>query len=80
MPSSQISLAQMDRALDRLTQLRPLEKPLLLKALKLCFEEDERITPTEAELYRAVADALDCPTPPLAPTEPPTGPADQPRG
>ncbi|WP_341936352.1 M48 family metallopeptidase [Marinimicrobium sp. C2-29] len=73
MPSSQISLAQMDRALDRLTQLRPLEKPLLLKALKLCFEEDERITPTEAELYRAVADALDCPTPPLAPTDQPRG-------
>lgn len=60
-----ITFAQMDRALDRLRQLRPLEKPALLKALRRCLQHDAIITPTEAELYRALADTLDCPTPPL---------------
>jgi len=63
-PHSDIGLAQLDPALDRLTQLRPLEKPPLLKALKACLMADRRITPTEAELYRTLAEALDCPIPP----------------
>ncbi|WP_347330822.1 M48 family metallopeptidase [Marinimicrobium locisalis] len=61
-----LSFAQLDRALDRLRQLRPLEKPPLLKALRRCLRHDETITPAEAELYRALADTLDCPTPPLS--------------
>ncbi len=65
LPVEDISFSQLDSALDRLRQLQPLEKPALLKALRDCLAQDERITPREAELYRAVADALDCPTPPL---------------
>jgi len=71
-PGSDVTLARLDHAMGRLTQLQPLEKPALLKALRLSITHDQRITPTEAELYRAIADALDCPTPPLS--------ADQPAG
>lgn len=65
-PAREIGFTQLDSAVDRLRQLRPLEKPVLLKALSECLKQDQRITPREAELYRAVADTLDCPTPPLA--------------
>lgn len=62
--ASEIGLAGLDPALDRLTQLKPLEKPPLLKALKTCLLADQKMTPTEAELYRTLAEALDCPMPP----------------
>lgn len=65
-PGSEVTLARLDHAMGRLSQLQPLEKPALLKALRLSITHDQRITPTEAELYRAIADALDCPTPPLS--------------
>jgi len=63
--ASQISLAHLDPALERLTLLKPLEKPSLLKALKACLMADNTMTPTEAELFRALAEAFDCPTPPM---------------
>lgn len=65
-PGSEVTLARLDHAVGRLAQLRPLEKPALLKALRISITHDQRITPTEAELYRAIADVLDCPTPPLS--------------
>lgn len=60
-----LSFHALDRALTRLRRLRPLAKPVLLKALRQCLEHDGLILPAEAELYRALADSLDCPTPPL---------------
>lgn len=59
------SLSKLNQALATLSQLRPLQKPELLKALARCVEHDGVITVVEAELFRAVADALDCPMPPL---------------
>lgn len=59
------SLSKLNQALTVLSQLRPLQKPVLLNALARCVEHDGVITTTEAELFRAVADALDCPMPPL---------------
>ncbi|WLD59149.1 M48 family metallopeptidase [Salinispirillum sp. LH 10-3-1] len=59
------SLTKLNQALATLSQLRPLQKPQLLKALARCVEHDGEITVAEAELFRAVADALDCPMPPL---------------
>ncbi|MFJ3487904.1 M48 family metallopeptidase [Pseudomonas sp. NPDC090202] len=59
-------LKAMEHALSRLNQLWPLQKPQLLKAMARCIEHDGRVTATEAELMRAVADILDCPLPPLA--------------
>ncbi|MBT2370563.1 M48 family metallopeptidase [Pseudomonas fluorescens] len=58
----------LETALNRLRQLKPLEKPTLLKAMAVCIEQDGQITPAEAELMRAVADVLDCPMPPLLAT------------
>ena len=59
------SVTQLNDALNRLNQMRPLQKPQLLKAMARCIEHDGRISASEAELMRAVADTLDCPMPPL---------------
>lgn len=68
----QIKLPQLERALERLRRLKPLEKPALLKALAAAITCDQHITALEAELFRALADGLDCPIPPLlaGPAEP----------
>ena len=58
-------MQDLDKALGRLNQMWPLQKPRLLKAMACCIEHDGRVTDTEAELMRAVADMLDCPMPPL---------------
>ncbi len=58
-------LKALEAALGRLSQLWPLQKPQLLKAMARGIEHDGRITAEEAELMRAVADILDCPMPPL---------------
>ncbi|MGQ9425937.1 M48 family metallopeptidase [Gilvimarinus sp. F26214L] len=60
-----IHLPDLDRALARLRGLKPLQKPALLKAIAACIEYDAQVTVTEAELFRAIADSLDCPVPPL---------------
>lgn len=57
------SFQELDAALDQLALLRPLDKPKFLKALAACIESDNVITPEEAELFRAIADCLDCPVP-----------------
>lgn len=57
--------SELNDALNRLNQMRPLQKPQLLKAMARCIEHDGRISASEAELMRAVADTLDCPMPPL---------------
>lgn len=63
---NQLDTAALDRALDRLARVRPLQKPQLLKAMIACIEHDGRITAVEAELFRAIADSLGCPVPPLS--------------
>jgi Zn-dependent protease with chaperone function len=60
------TIATLDTAMKHLEQLRPLEKPLLLKALAAAMESDGRVTEDEVELFRAIADCLDCPVPPLS--------------
>lgn len=52
-------------AVDRLRRLKPMQKPALLQAMARCIEHSGVIRPAEAELFRAVADTLDCPMPPL---------------
>lgn len=65
LPKDQIQLADLDKALDKLNRVKPLQKPQLLKAMSQCVLQDNRVTITEAELFRAIADSLDCPVPPL---------------
>ncbi|MCG8414623.1 MAG: peptidase M48 Ste24p, partial [Pseudomonadales bacterium] len=62
-----ISFSKLDRALDELCLVKPLEKPLLLKACVETVSADGQIKPIEAEMVRAIAATLDCPMPPLLP-------------
>lgn len=65
LPRTNIKLADADKALEQLNLTKPLQKPQLLKALGQCILHDGEVTITEAELFRAIADSLDCPIPPL---------------
>jgi Zn-dependent protease with chaperone function/uncharacterized tellurite resistance protein B-like protein len=59
-----IKLDAMDAALERLNHIKPLQKPQLLKAMSICVMHDGKLHANEAELFRALADGLDCPIPP----------------
>jgi len=65
LPVTEISLPALNQALDRLNRLTPLLKPRLLKACVICIRADDNFSPVEAELFRAIADTLDCPMPPV---------------
>ncbi|MCP5345484.1 MAG: M48 family metalloprotease [Gammaproteobacteria bacterium] len=60
-----LDFASLDRALDRLGELKPLQKPAVLKACVACIMADTRAAPIEIELLRAIGGSLDCPIPPL---------------
>jgi len=61
----ELSFEKLNSALIELVQLKPLQKPALLKACAACISADNKIAPIEAELLRAIAATLDCPMPPL---------------
>lgn len=63
--ADKLQLSLLDKALEQLNQLKPLEKPKLLKAMVACIQHDQVVNAEEAELFRAIADSLDCPVPPL---------------
>jgi hypothetical protein len=63
-PTEAGELERLDEALDALAALAPLHKRELLAACAAGVMVDERVTVEEAELLRAVADALGCPVPP----------------
>ncbi len=65
LPKTELNLARLDTAVERLAQLKPLAKPQLLKACVAAVMADGRVTPRESELVRAFAAALDCPLPPM---------------
>ena len=69
LPGSAIKIAELDKAIIALNQLNPLQKPMLLKAMAQCVIEDGVVKAGEAELFRAIADSLDCPVPPLLPKQ-----------
>ncbi len=58
-------LNTIDRALDALAQASPALKRPILDACARCVAADQVLHPEEAELLRAIADALDCPVPPV---------------
>ncbi|BAO44331.1 M48 family metallopeptidase [Thiolapillus brandeum] len=62
---SDLRLEDLDTAMDKLAQLKPLLKPQLLKAAAACVEADGEVTALEMELLRAFSALLDCPLPPL---------------
>ncbi len=64
-----ISLSKLDNALNKLEKLKPLEKSRLLKGLCSVITFDNKITNEESELFRAIADTLNCPVPPIFTTK-----------
>ncbi len=66
MPSpDECSLDTLDKALHRLDRLRFSDRQRLLLACEACIAQDGRTTVAEAETMRAIADAIDCPMPPI---------------
>lgn len=65
LPVADVNLDSVGKALDQLARLAPLQKPLLLKACAKAIVADQNITAAEVELFRAIADLIDCPMPPL---------------
>jgi Zn-dependent protease with chaperone function len=63
-------LAELDRALTQLAELTPQLKRRLMTACADFISADHEIRVEEAELFRAIADTLDCPVPPLLPGQP----------
>jgi Zn-dependent protease with chaperone function len=66
---SRCQLVDVDRSLRRLAQLAPRLKRDLVRAISVTTAYDRRVDVAEAELLRAVCDALDCPVPPFLPGE-----------
>lgn len=63
----EVSLVDLDGALQKLQKLKPLAKPPLLKACAVSVLHDQKISPVEVELLRAFSDVLGCPMPPIIP-------------
>lgn len=58
-----IPFQQLDEAVAELASLKPSHKPQVLKALAACIHADDDVRVEEMELFRAIADCLDCPVP-----------------
>jgi Zn-dependent protease with chaperone function len=69
LPPDECDLSGMDAALERLSQAVPQIKKNLLGACVQTVAADGVIQQGEAELLRAIADALDCPVPPFVQPE-----------
>lgn len=66
-PRNECGIQYLDQALTILNSLREKDKRELITACAAVVASDGRVGTTEAELLRAVSDALDCPMPPLLP-------------
>jgi Zn-dependent protease with chaperone function len=65
MELARANLAELDAALGRLVEAAPTVKRQMLRACAATVSADDRLESREAELLRAIADALDCPVPPF---------------
>ena len=75
LPPDESDLSNLDAALERLSQAVPQIKKNLLGACAQTVAADGVIQQGEAELLRAIADALDCPIPPFVQPEEVAAPA-----
>jgi Zn-dependent protease with chaperone function len=67
-PRPETTFARLDQALDELARVAPPQRRRLLAAAAACVAWDGVVTLEESELLRAIADALDCPMPPMLAT------------
>jgi len=63
-PRDALQLASVSEALERLSQLAPLEKEPLIAACAELVSADGNVKLLEHELLRAIGAVLDCPMPP----------------
>ncbi len=79
-PPGKCGLHALDSTLTKLSSSSPAIRKKLLVACIACVGHDGFVTTEEAELLRAVADAFDCPMPPILPGRRPgvMNPPDQP--
>ena len=68
--TQECTLRELSAAISAASQLSPSLKRQVLNAVAACVAADHEITVSEAELFRAIADTLDCPMPPLLPGQP----------
>jgi Zn-dependent protease with chaperone function len=66
-PREKLSLQNLGSALDTLDRIEMGRKKILLTACAKLIYADQQVTPSEAELMRAIAESLGCPMPPLLP-------------
>ncbi len=64
-PQQLVSIQQLEQAVESLRRLRPLHKPVVLKAMVASINADGIVQCEEQLMLRAVAELLDCPLPPL---------------
>jgi Zn-dependent protease with chaperone function len=57
-------------AVGKMRNLKPLTKPIFLKALCLIAQHDGLVEPKEVELIRTIAEGIDCPMPPVLDGQP----------
>jgi hypothetical protein len=69
LPSRECTLASVDLALQRYDAAAPALKRSLMLACAATVMADDAVTDREAELIRAIGDALDCPVPPFVQSE-----------
>ena len=68
--AEECGLRALDGALDTLATVTPRCKRTVLEAAGACIAADRQVTVEEGELFRGLADVLDCPMPPLLPGQP----------
>lgn len=65
LPPEQISPGAFAQAVDHLQSLRPMDKPIAIKACAHVITHDEVVNVKEVELLRALSASWDCPMPPI---------------
>jgi Zn-dependent protease with chaperone function len=65
LPASEMSIENLDLAMDELEQLKPPIKKRFLQACVSCITHNGEVTIPAYELTRAIASCMDCPMPPL---------------
>jgi Zn-dependent protease with chaperone function len=65
LPSGDCTLTSVDRSLQRYDAATPALKQGLMLACAATVMADDKVTDREAELIRAIGDAVDCPVPPF---------------
>ena len=67
LPGEECKLSEVAQAFDKLASVSAREKKKLLRGCAKTIAADGKVTLSEGELMRAIADSLDCPMPPLLP-------------